>query len=422
MDWLEEKAGQLGKILQERSLVRALVWYLCVGMVGVGAMYWVTRNVCLAWIEVLVKRQETAVCMEPFYPVQEGGAFGRAKDWESILLPVLKACYRYCLYLYSFGCFCIVGEIFLDTKMKQPLAVMKAGLAYINMGDYSHPIVWRSQDEMGALCREMEQMRAGLLKEKRGQWKQQEEQRKINAAFAHDIRTPLTVIRGYTEFLQRYVPRGKVTERMLLEKLEAMRQQEERLFQFSNTMATIQKMEKWELSGEWQGSLELAAQMEGILEGIRQGTKQEITFQAGGLGQELFLDKNLLLEVFDNLLGNALRYGKEQIQVKAVLEGKEFTIFVKDDGPGFSEKALRRGTETYFSEEENSRGHFGIGLSICRMLCEIHGGRLALQNSVTQGAIAAATLSVGVRESAGPHREWRQHNPARSFRKSTINL
>lgn len=397
MDWLEEKAEQFGKFLQEKSLARALVWYLCVGMVGVGAMYWVTRNVCLAWIEVLVKRREWESGKEYFQLLQAGGTLEKVRDWESMLLSVLDVCYNYCLYLYSFASFCIAGKIFLETKIKQPLAVIKTGLTYINMGDYSHNMIWRSQDEMGALCQEMEQMRAGLLKGKKDQWRQQEEQRKINAAFAHDIRTPLTVIRGYTEFLQRYVPKGKVTEEMLLEKLQAMHQQEERLLQFSNTMATIQKMEKWELSGGWHKSPELMAQMEAVLEGIRQNTDKELTLCTGIVGQELFLDRNLLMEVFENLLGNALRYGRERIQVEAALAGKELTIFVKDDGPGFSEKALQRGAETYFSEDENNGEHFGIGLSICRMLCELHGGRLTLQNSVVQGAIAAATLSVGVR-------------------------
>ena len=396
MDWLEEKSEQFGKFLQEKSLARALVWYLCVGMLGVGAMYWITRNVCLAWIEVLVKRQQEASGAEAFRLLQTGG-FGKVGSWEGMLLWALGGFYYYCLYLYVFACFCIVGKIFLDTKIKQPLAAIKTGIAYINMGDYSHDIVWGSQDEMGALCREMEQMRAGLLKGKKDQWRQQEEQRKINAAFAHDIRTPLTGIRGYTEFLQRYVPKGKVTQEMLLEKLAAMHQQEERLLQFSNTMVTIQKMEKWELSGEWLQLQELVGQMETVLEGIRQNTDKEITLTTSISGQELFLDKNLLMEVFENLLGNALRYGEGQVQVKAVLAGREFTIFVKDDGPGFSEKALQLGAETYFSEEENSQEHFGIGLSICRMLCEIHGGRLALQNSISRGAIAAATLSVGLR-------------------------
>ena len=47
MDWLEEKAGELGKFLQEKSLVRALVCYLCIGMVGVAGVYWITKNICL---------------------------------------------------------------------------------------------------------------------------------------------------------------------------------------------------------------------------------------------------------------------------------------------------------------------------------------------------------------------------------------
>lgn len=290
MDWLEEKSEQFGKFLQEKSLARALVWYLCVGMLGVGAMYWITRNVCLAWIEVLVKRQQEASCAEAFRLLQTGG-FGKVRSWEGMLLWALGGFYYYCLYLYVFACFCIVGKIFLDTKIKQPLAAIKTGIAYINMGDYSHDIVWGSQDEMGALCREMEQMRAGLLKGKKDQWRQQEEQRKINAAFAHDIRTPLTVIRGYTEFLQRYVPKGKVTQEMLLEKLAAMHQQEERLLQFSNTMVTIQKMEKWELSGEWLQLQELVGQMETVLNGIRQNTDKEITLHTSISGQELFLER-----------------------------------------------------------------------------------------------------------------------------------
>ncbi len=251
---------------------------------------------------------------------------------------------------------------------------------------------------MGSLCREMEQMRAILLKSKKDQWKQQEEQRKINAAFAHDIRTPLTVICGYTEFLQKYVPKGKVSEEMLLEKLNRMREQEERLFRFSATMATIQKMEEWELCGGWHSVSGLMRQMEAVIEGIRCSVTKEIMLHTSLPEQEVFLDQNLLMEVFENLLSNGLRYARESIQVEVAMSGKEFMVFVKDDGPGFSEKALRNGMDAYFSEEEGSQEHFGIGLSISRMLCESHGGSLTLHNSVLQGAIAAAVLTAGVRD------------------------
>lgn len=401
MDWLEEKVEQLRKILQEKSLVLALVWYLCIGMAGAFTLYWITQNLCLAWLDVLERRNSILLNGQQFQSMEEWKKVVRESGYSfkygQALSKILWIFYHSCLYLYMIICFAIVGKIFLETKIKPAVLAAAQGLNYINMGDYSHEMAWNSQDEMGALCQEVEQIRGMLLKNKKDQWRQQEEQRKINAAFAHDIRTPLTVIRGYTEFLQKYVPKGKVTEEMLLEKLNTMHEQEERLLHFSTTMTTIQNIEKWEVSGNWYGVSELSEEVEGVLEGIRLNTDKEINFQMDVPQQEVFLDKNLLMEVFENLLSNGLRYARASIQIEGRLVGREFTLFVKDDGPGFSEKALRNGMETYFSEEENSREHFGIGLSICRMLCENHGGSLSLQNSVTEGAIVAATLVVGIR-------------------------
>ena len=395
MDWLEEKTEQLWNFLQEKSLVRTLFWYLFICTVGVIAAYWITRNLCLVWIEVLEKRQMQAEAYHSDPRLR--AALTEQKSWENFCLLVLKSFYGACLYLYILAGFAAAGRIFLETRIKPPIAAITRGLNYINMGDYSHEIIWRGKDEMGFLCREMEQMRKEMLKNKKQQWRQQEEQRKINAAFAHDIRTPLTVIRGYTEFLQRYVPSGRVTEAMLMEKLNTMHEQEERLLRFSETMTTVQNIEKREPSGVWHSSGQVIRQLAAVVCGIGQNTELEIALEADLPEQELFLDLELLIEVFENLLSNAMRYAVRSIQAKAVLNGRELTVFVKDDGPGFSEKALRMGMDVYFSEEENSREHFGIGLSICRMLCESHGGSLSLQNSVEQGAIAAASLVTGVR-------------------------
>ncbi|MCI8482867.1 MAG: HAMP domain-containing histidine kinase [Lachnospiraceae bacterium] len=398
MDWLEEKVEEMKKYLQNKGLVRALVWYLCISMTGVLAACWITGNLCSVWMEVLQKRQIETGMGEYFDDTHILEISVRGGSGEEMLYWFLAKFNQYCLYLYLLIAFVLAGKFFLETKIKQPIAVITQGLNYINMGDYSHEIIWRSKDEMGMLCEEMEQMRRNMLENKRDQWKQQEEQRKINAAFAHDIRTPLTVIRGYTEFLQKYVPEGRVSEKMLLEKLNTIQEQQERLLHFSNTMTTIQNMEEWELLGDWHSTRELIEKVEAVVDGIRQNTHHEITLQAELPEQEIFFDQNLFMEVFENLLSNAARYAVHTIQIKLTLKEREIRIFVKDDGPGFSEKALCRGMEVYFSEEENSKEHFGIGLSICRMLCENHGGSLALRNSIDQGAIAAAGLVVGIQK------------------------
>lgn len=401
MDWIEEKIEQFRNYIQDTSLIKSLVWYLCIGMVGVWALYWITRNICLAWLEVIAMRNEGITYTDTINPLGKWAWYTEGQK-EKLLMCIANFFYSYGLYIYTVINFFIVGKMFLKKKIKPALEAVTKALNYINIGDYSHEITWHSQDEMGALCEEIEQMRKKMLKDKKNQWKMQEEQRKINAAFAHDIRTPLTVIKGYTEFLQRYVPKGRVTEALLLEKLDTMHEQEERLLKFSTTMTTIQNFEKWELSCAWYQVSELVGELEAVIKGVQQNADKEITLQEEIPEQELFLDKNLLIEVFENMLSNALRYAVYSIQVKIILEGREFTVFVKDDGPGFSQKALRSGAETYFSEEENSKEHFGIGLSICKLLCENHGGRLSMQNSMEQGAITTATLIAGVRNGGKP--------------------
>ena len=61
MDWIEEKTEQLRNYLQEKSLVKALVCYLCIGMTGVLALCWITRNLCQAWLEVISRRYQEGI-------------------------------------------------------------------------------------------------------------------------------------------------------------------------------------------------------------------------------------------------------------------------------------------------------------------------------------------------------------------------
>ena len=142
MDWLEEKIEQLLTFLKDSSLVKALVWYLSIGMCGVGTFYWITRNICLVWIEVLSKRYDNIITTHSV----------RGWNWFDIggkgqlLLSMINFLYNCCLYLYILICFYIVGKLFLEKKIKPAIAAISQGMNYINMGDYSHEITWRGKD------------------------------------------------------------------------------------------------------------------------------------------------------------------------------------------------------------------------------------------------------------------------------------
>lgn len=392
MDWLEEKVSQLMRYLKNASLMKSLTGYFIISLACAACCWLLTRNVSRNWLGVFLDKDQFAY----YTALSFWELVNEYVMEEGLLVKTLLLLYRYCFYLYLPAAFFIAVRRFLVHKINPAIRAVRESALYISAGDYSHEISYQSLDEMGEVCRNVEFMRRQLIADKRRIWKDQEDQRKINAAFAHDLRTPLTVIKGYTEFLQRYVPRGKVTEAMLMEKLETMLAQEERLLAFSGTMATVLAMEKWEVNGRWIAAEKLVRALEGILKGMVEGAIGIRTvFNRGKqLRGDILADINLVCEVFDNMLSNAFRYAKTEVSVDADLFEEELRIFVTDDGPGFSERALRQASETYYSEEKEEGSHFGIGLSVCRMLCERHGGEITVINSVEGGAIVCASFAV----------------------------
>lgn len=102
-------------------------------------------------------------------------------------------------------------------------------------------------------------------------------------------------------------------------------------------------------------------------------------------------DESRLAQAFRNLLVNALqampRGGK--VRVEAETTAAEAVMRFTDSGAGFSEAALNRGTELFFTEKE---GGMGVGLNIVAAIVEAHGGRLALQNDPKGGAVVTVSL------------------------------
>lgn len=97
---------------------------------------------------------------------------------------------------------------------------------------------------MGRLCRAFDSMRRQLIANNQKMWDMMEEQKRINAAFAHDLRTPLTVLRGYADLLSKYIPEGKISEEKLLSTVKLMSDHIGRLEIYSNTMKQINSLDE----------------------------------------------------------------------------------------------------------------------------------------------------------------------------------
>lgn len=322
----------------------------------------------------------------------------RAEDLR--IAELICLIYNNCIYVYLFLAFAAALFLFYRTRLCPAIVSSKEALDYLLIGDYGHEFSYQSEDELGALCNEIEELRLKLITEKKRQWESREDLRKINAAFAHDMRTPITVMKGYTEFLLKYIPQGKISEQQLLEKLELLQKQQDRLYEFSRTMTNIRNLEMREPESKRYRTEDIEGQIEEAAKAMAVQGGKSLIFRRKADGiygkgeRELLLDIGLVMEAVENLVGNALRYAKKQVEIELVYEKYRMTIYVRDDGPGFSPRALREASGAYYSEAKENGEHFGIGLFICRTNCEKHGGELTLINSVEGGAIAAASFLV----------------------------
>lgn len=273
----------------------------------------------------------------------------------------------------------LAGVLFYRLKLKTPIALLGEGVRRIRAHDLDFVIPQTSHDELGELCGAFETMRGELLRTNRELWRRSEERKRLNAAFAHDLRNPITVLKGSVKLLSQ--GRG---DQATLERLEAYTA---RIEEYVEAMSTIQGLEQLPLKGQTVSGAALGRELEETARVLASGLRAEVSVTVAG---ELWLDHGVFLTVAENLIGNAARFARQEIGIELGAEGEILSLRIRDDGPGFPERLLRDGPEP-FGKTEEAGAHFGLGLYNCRLLCAKHGGALKLFNDA--GAVALATFS-----------------------------
>lgn len=287
--------------------------------------------------------------------------------------------------LYSALCLFGAAALFYRQKLKKPLEQLNAAAAHIAANDLDFVVDCQSGDEMGRLCASFEIMRAALAQNQAQQWRQMEQRRQLNAAFAHDLRTPLTVLKGYSETLQ--TGGDEKTRRTAA----VMAKHIARLERYVDSMSRLQRLEQELPERRALPLAELTSTLQGTAEIVCRSAGKRLQFtDAAGAGA-LYASPEAVAQVFDNLLSNAVRYAAGQVAVEIALDraAGQLLVTVRDDGPGFSPEAQRRAAEPYYSAEADRDGHFGLGLYICKVLCENHGGSLQVGGAGPGGCVVA---------------------------------
>lgn len=248
--------------------------------------------------------------------------------------------------------------------------------------------------EINAVMASLGTLRDALKASLTTQWQKEQQKSEQLAALAHDIKTPLTVIRGNAELLQESAEdafsRGSAT--YIVESAEDI-----------NTY--LEKM-RAVLSNEAVASCSAVQSVQDFVEILRHAAKQLKQAAQLPLHEQLDVSEGAVcvhteeaLRAWNNLLSNAATYtdGVEGIAcsytVQANEDGRYLVATVRDYGAGFTVKDLQHADEAFYigDESRHLRNHQGLGLAIAKAVMCAQGGMLCYANA-TEGAGATVSL------------------------------
>jgi PAS domain S-box-containing protein len=117
-----------------------------------------------------------------------------------------------------------------------------------------------------------------------------------------------------------------------------------------------------------------------------------LCLEAAAAPANVWADRTRLLQVFDNLIGNALKFARKRITVGARAKGSITLFWVSDDGPGVASHDLQRLFDRFWQASKSDRRGAGLGLSIVQGIINAHGGRIWAESEVDAGATFYFTL------------------------------
>lgn len=301
----------------------------------------------------------------------------------------------YGILLWSIAGSIVAVGIFYKNKLKKPIEELKEASKLIAKDELEFHITYENQDEMGMLCQEFEKMRSQLEENNKVLWRMIEDEKALRAAIAHDIRSPLAVLKGYQEMLLEFLPTGEMgkeeTEEILLEGMKQI----ERLNRFIETMRKMTRLEEREPIYQEIELVRLKENLEKEIKILEKETEKQCEIMIKGDRKTAFADEEMVREVLQNLLANAFRYAKTSVEVIISAEPSKLVITVEDDGIGFQEDANKVTQAFYHSNPKDDLKHFGMGMYISRVFCERHGGGLYIEQNEGEGAKVKAVFKEG---------------------------
>lgn len=279
----------------------------------------------------------------------------------------------------------VLPSISFGRKIKRKMQPLLKAIEKTKDQDLEYEVSYSGIKELDDCILSIDDMRRALKTSLEQQWKMEQDKNRQMSALAHDIKTPLTVVRGNSELLAEteLTEQQRINVRYITDSALQIQDYVQKLIDVTKSMDDGQNIME-EVATEKIIS-DIRKQAAGLAEvyGI------EIDWKEQWHSRIVNVVKDQIVRAVLNIIQNAVEHTKKIGTIKISIKEADdkLSFIVEDTGDGFTREALLHGTEQFFMDDSSRSGeaHYGIGLFFAKTVAKRHGGDIILTNSQNTG-------------------------------------
>lgn len=317
----------------------------------------------------------------------------RGENYALFIRPDIKLLFNemHVLFGWLFGLMIILSILMVIISAKylvKPISKLTIATKSLSQGSYSVELDTKRNDELGLLSQSFKQMARKL--------EQSDEMRKeFISNISHDIQSPLSNIKGYTNLLEK----EELSSNNRMQYITVINGEISRLSNLTKQLLLLASLDRNEDILQ-KKTFNLSQQIKELIRNYQWLTNEKGIMLSYALPDtEFFGDPSLLNAVWDNLLTNAIKYNNPDGSIEIAVEKREKSIFItfKDSGIGMNEKEVERIFDRFYrADVARSRtvDGTGLGLSIVATIVKLHGGHTDVKSKENEGTSVIVELPI----------------------------
>lgn len=326
-------------------------------------------------------RKSSTMDMRTFYYAvlrKDGTVLRVAKEARS-MISIFKSTFLFVFLIVLFiAALCIVISHYLTKQLLRPIGEMAENIDRVPQKS--------SYKELAPFINRIREQHEDILAAARNR-------QEFTANVSHELKTPITAISGYAELIENQM----VDEKMQIKFAGDIRKNADRLVSLINDIIRLSELDQSSIEQDFSlvDLYEIAEERVELLQ--NNARKKNLSLSLTGSICEVMSNRNMLVELLDNLIQNAIRYNvvNGQVEVTVKKENNKAVLVVSDTGIGIPEAEQKRVFERFYRvDKSRSRetGGTGLGLAIVKHIVELHEGSIELSSKPGKGTTMKVIL------------------------------